>query len=505
VDPIDLSTVQTIEMTNNEVALSAAFCTLVSAGATPAAVAAGDENAVGLYLVVGVVKDLIQLPKRSHAGGALLVYAVSPGPAAAAAATDAADSAAGAPAPRLTFLHRTPVTDVPGAVAGFTAEGLLLAGVGNALRVYELGKRKLLLKSELKVANASMLTSIHLNDDTIPKSVAAAAAASGAPTSAIAGAGAAGSAGGAAGSGSAAGSGAGAATAMGVGTDPLAANGVKVTVGDATTGFYVCQYSVTLVAAVNAVAPSGLGAAATPSASYQRRFAVVAVSPTPRVLSAACCVDPVTLASGDRFGNLTLTRLAAEDADAIDTDPTGGGLRAAHSSIDAATATVRRPPVLMTDVASTFTGDIVTGIEHTALSPGGEKVLVYATMLGAVGVLAPVAFREDGEFLTHLELHLRNEVPSLVGREHLSYRSYYAPVANVVDGDLCEAYAEAYRGHSAAGALATAAAPGAGAGGSVGQGVGLLTVGQLQSVAEELASEPRDVVRRIEEIRQRVI
>jgi splicing factor 3B subunit 3 len=37
--------------------------------------------------------------------------------------------------------------------------------------------------------------------------------------------------------------------------------------------------------------------------------------------------------------------------------------------------------------------------------------------------------------------HMRGEAISLVGRDHLSYRSYYAPVKAVTDGDLCEAFA----------------------------------------------------------------
>lgn len=36
---------------------------------------------------------------------------------------------------------------------------------------------------------------------------------------------------------------------------------------------------------------------------------------------------------------------------------------------------------------------------------------------------------------------MRGEAISLVGRDHLSYRSYYAPVKSVIDGDLCEAFA----------------------------------------------------------------
>ena len=37
-------------------------------------------------------------------------------------------------------------------------------------------------------------------------------------------------------------------------------------------------------------------------------------------------------------------------------------------------------------------------------------------------------------------MHMRSELPSPVGRDHLSFRSYYQPVRNVIDGDLCELY-----------------------------------------------------------------
>ncbi len=46
----------------------------------------------------------------------------------------------------LTFLHKTEVEDIPLAVASFN--GKLLAGVGKSLRLYDLGKKKLLRKCE---------------------------------------------------------------------------------------------------------------------------------------------------------------------------------------------------------------------------------------------------------------------------------------------------------------------------------------------------------------------
>jgi len=36
---------------------------------------------------------------------------------------------------------------------------------------------------------------------------------------------------------------------------------------------------------------------------------------------------------------------------------------------------------------------------------------------------------------------MRTEMPSIVGRDHLSYRGYNAACKAVIDGDLCELYA----------------------------------------------------------------
>ena len=51
---------------------------------------------------------------------------------------------------RLELLHKTQLeaASVSGAVVGF--KGRLLAGMGNVLRIYELGKKKLLRKCEYK-------------------------------------------------------------------------------------------------------------------------------------------------------------------------------------------------------------------------------------------------------------------------------------------------------------------------------------------------------------------
>ena len=91
------------------------------------------------YIIVGTVKDLVLSP-RSCAGGFLHVYSIS----------ESGDS--------LHFLHKTPVDEIPGAITPF--QGRVLIGVGKHLRVYELGKCKLLRKCENKHI-PNFIVSIH--------------------------------------------------------------------------------------------------------------------------------------------------------------------------------------------------------------------------------------------------------------------------------------------------------------------------------------------------------
>ena len=58
------------------------------------------------------------------------------------------------------------------------------------------------------------------------------------------------------------------------------------------------------------------------------------------------------------------------------------------------------------------------------------------------GSLLPFTSREDMDFFSHLEMHLRQEHAPLSGRDHMSYRSSYFPVKDVIDGDLCEQYTQ---------------------------------------------------------------
>ena len=94
------------------------------------------------YVVVGTVKELL-MTNGTHAGGSIIVYKLSP------------------TGDQLELVHRTAVEEKPGALASF--QGRLVAGVGKHLRIYDLGKKKLLRKCENKVRTTGWESNWWLN------------------------------------------------------------------------------------------------------------------------------------------------------------------------------------------------------------------------------------------------------------------------------------------------------------------------------------------------------
>jgi hypothetical protein len=95
----------------------------------------GKEN--DLHLVVGTVKDM-KLAPRSFSAAFIHVYRFVHNHTA------------------LEMVHKTQVNDVPLALTAF--QNRLLAGVGKSLRIYDLGKRKLLRKCENKTFPTTIAT-----------------------------------------------------------------------------------------------------------------------------------------------------------------------------------------------------------------------------------------------------------------------------------------------------------------------------------------------------------
>lgn len=117
VNPIESATLAKLELEDNEAAFSIAVVPFASRG--------GEA-----MLVVGTAKDT-SLSPRSCKAGYLRTYSL----------TDEGRN--------LELLHVTEIDDIPTALIAF--HGKLVAGVGKALRIYDMGKKKLLRKAENNV------------------------------------------------------------------------------------------------------------------------------------------------------------------------------------------------------------------------------------------------------------------------------------------------------------------------------------------------------------------
>lgn len=199
----------------------------------------------------------------------------------------------------------------------------------------------------------------------------------------------------------------------------LNTQGSRIIVGDAQDSIHYCVYK-----------------------PAENRLIVFADDTAPRWVTSAVMVDYETVAAGDKFGNIFINRLPATVTPLVDDDPTGSGILHEKGVLMGAPHKTRL-------LAHFHVGDIVTSIHKVALVPGGREVLLFTGLHGTVGILMPFVSKEDIDFLTTLEQHMRTEGPggqgaggqSLVGRDQMSYRGYYVPVKAVVDGDLCERFA----------------------------------------------------------------
>lgn len=117
---------------------------------------------------------------------------------------------------------------------------------------------------------------------------------------------------------------------------------------------------------------------------------------------------------------------------------------------------------------------MITSLTKSELTPGGQEVLLYTTIMGGIGTMVPVQSRDDADFFQLLEMHLRQENPPLCGRDHLNYRSFYMPVKDVIDGDFCELFTT-------------------------------LPYSKQREIAEQLDRQPEDVCKRLEDMRNKIM
>jgi len=162
------------------------------------------------------------------------------------------------------------------------------------------------------------------------------------------------------------------------------------------------------------------------------RLLLAASDRSPRPIACLEILDVDTVAAGDKFGNVAVLRLP-RGAEAGAVADASGNRALWDASRDDST------PKL--DVLCHYhVGEAVTGMTRASLVAGGAESLIYVTVTGRIGALVPFSSRDDIEFYAGLEAALRRDAPRPTGREPQAYRSYYAPVKHVVDGDFCAAF-----------------------------------------------------------------
>ncbi|MCL7031685.1 hypothetical protein MKW94_020992 [Papaver nudicaule] len=320
------------------------------------------DKEYGTLLAVGTAKGLKFWPKKSCDSGFIHIYRFM-------------DDGR-----RLELLHKTQVDGVPLSLCQF--QGRLLAGIGQTLRLYDLGKKRLLRKCENKLF-PNTIVSIQTYRD-------------------------------------------------------------RIYVGDIQESFHYCKYR-----------------------RDENQLYIFADDSVPRWITASYHIDFDTMAGADKFGNVYFVRLPQDLSDEIEEDPTGGKIKWEQGKLNGA-------PNKLEEIVQFHIGDNITCMQKASLIPGGGECMIYGTVMGSVGSLLAFTSREDVDFFSHLEMHMRQEHPPLCGRDHMAYRSAYFPVKDVIDGDLCEQFPN-------------------------------LPLDLQRKIADELDRTPGEILKKLEDIRNKII
>ncbi|MCO5600362.1 hypothetical protein L7F22_054473 [Adiantum nelumboides] len=320
------------------------------------------DRSGGPLIAIGTAKELQYWPKRQCASGYIHIYkSVDDGK-------------------KLELIHKTAVDGVPTALCQF--QGRLLVGIGQVLRIYDLGKKKLLRKCENKNFPNTIMA-IHTYGD-------------------------------------------------------------RIYVADMQESFHYVKYR-----------------------RDENQLYTFADDSCSRWLTATLHIDFDTMAGADKFGNVYFVRLPHDVSEEIEEDPTGGKIKWEQGKLNGA-------PNKVEEIIQFHVGDVVTCLQKASLIPGGGESVIYGTIMGSIGALLPFQSREDVDFFSHLEMHLRQEHPPLCGREHVGFRSAYFPVKDVIDGDLCEQYPT-------------------------------LAPDLQRKIADELDRTPGEILKKLEDIRNKII
>ncbi|KAH0792774.1 pre-mRNA-splicing factor rse1 [Histomonas meleagridis] len=186
----------------------------------------------------------------------------------------------------------------------------------------------------------------------------------------------------------------------------VSSNGVRIIVGDMTESFIFLKYD----KVSDVITP----------------FCDDCV---PRFPLSAVLLDRSTVATGDRFGNFSILRLPFDVSDDAEIDPSGVGMIWEHHDMCGC-------PNKFDLAVNYHVGDPITGLDLST----SEECIVYGTVGGQIGVMIPFITDVEASICRKLEIEVRKRRPTLCGRVHEMFRSYYAPVKCVVDGDMVLEY-----------------------------------------------------------------
>lgn len=164
-----------------------------------------------------------------------------------------------------------------------------------------------------------------------------------------------------------------------------------------------------------------------------------------RAVTAFVCLDKRTVAAGDKFGNIFVSRVPLQVA----TQMSNNVLSQFQDEF------LNGPSFRLLKLCDFYVGDVVTSFHKGSFVVGGTESLIYTGIQGTVGIMMPLGTNHEVQFLLNFEnsmrKHYEKEVEdvdklenrfNLAGREHLKFRGYYNPVKNVLDGDFLERYYE---------------------------------------------------------------
>lgn len=209
------------------------------------------------------------------------------------------------------------------------------------------------------------------------------------------------------------------------------------------------------------------------------KFVPIADDIVKRHVTSLAFLDASTVLGGDKFGNVWTLRLKEEFENTIAQCFPHAAERLQDLPLVKRNApNIMECPFKLNLTNMFYINDIPINIHVlNSLQISDRPAIVYTGLQGTVGCLVPLLSRAEITTFTKLEhimseaddkFYLKGEsewpshnspkeeldlglskkvqdnVPegaySIVGRDHLKYRSYYGPVRNIVDGDLCERF-----------------------------------------------------------------